>query len=63
MKNKSSVPITLNFFDSYDIKECETLIGIPTDEWEGNCHSIASAIVESGIIDGVVERGYWKGKV
>ena len=47
----------------FDTEEASILIGVPTDEWEGNCHAIAHKIVESGMIDGKVERGYWKGLV
>lgn len=53
----------INIENVFDVYEAGDLIGVPVNQWEGNCHGIAMAIVESGMIDGKVERGYWKGLV
>jgi len=47
----------------YSINEIENTIDIPSDKWEGNCHAIATQMVEAGLVDGVVERGHWNGHV
>ena len=47
----------------FDINKIAKQINFPTKKWEGNCHGVATQIVESGMIDGKVERGYWKGDV
>lgn len=67
MKRKSISKISLlkkaGIIPTFDIEEAVMAIGIPTDEWVGNCAGISHAIVESGMIDGKVERGHWKGDV
>ena len=46
-----------------DVSEIATIIGIPQEEWEGNCHAISYQIVDSGIVDGYVERGHYYGEI
>lgn len=48
---------------STNATEVAVLINIPTAGWVGNCHGIASIIVDKNLIAGKVERGYWKGSV
>lgn len=48
------------------LDECEKSIGVPTKNWVGNCHAIARAIVEAGLVqnfDGAAVYGYWGGPV
>lgn len=47
----------------FDINKIAKKIGLQTEKWKGNCHGISTMIVESKMIDGKVERGYWKGDV
>lgn len=56
--------------DDLTITDVEKAIKIPTAQWEGNCYSIACAIIESGLVKGravyghyygpVAKTGYWK---
>lgn len=38
-------------------------IGIPVEEWPGNCYAISNAMVVAGVVDGIVQYGHWLGNV
>lgn len=38
-------------------------IGIPIEQWEGNCHGIANALIEHEIVSGKTEYGFWLGPI
>lgn len=46
-----------------DIEEIAKKIDWPLTRWEGNCHGIASQIIEKGIVKGRVVRGHYHGPV
>jgi hypothetical protein len=48
---------------NYNVEDVVIEIGIPIEEWDGNCHGIASAMVECGLVYGIVQRGHWLGFV
>jgi len=49
-------------------KEVATAIGVPIhgpgEDWEGNCHGIALAMLEAGLVpDGKLQYGLWWGRI
>lgn len=44
-----------------NIDKIASEIGIPTEGWIGNCHSISCAIVEQGLVKGKARYGHWLG--
>lgn len=46
---------------SWDAEEIAEEIGIPTDNWPGNCALIVRAIMDIGIIGAEYRRGHWLG--
>ena len=46
-----------------DISDIVKEIGIPIENWEGNCYGIACAIVEHGLVEGKAQYGHWLGPV
>lgn len=50
----------------YDVQKVAQAIGVPVEQWPGNCYSIALAMVKAGVIAGGVGRpqyGHWLGPV
>lgn len=47
----------------FSISDIEEIIDVDVEEWPGNCYAIATAIVESGLIDGRAVYGHWLGYV
>jgi len=45
------------------VKEIEQAIGIPADDWKGNCHAIACEVVKAGLVEGEAVYGHWRGPV
>jgi hypothetical protein len=43
-------------------REAGELIGVPADEWTAKCHAISSLIVQAGIVEGNVRRGWFIGE-
>jgi hypothetical protein len=39
------------------------VIGVPLDDWKGNCFAIATQIVEKGLVEGRAVYGHWLGPV
>lgn len=46
-----------------DINEVAEAIGIPIEQWAGNCFGIACAMVEAGIVEGTALYGHWIGPI
>jgi hypothetical protein len=46
-----------------DVSRAAKAIGIPIEEWPGNCHTIAVAFLESGVVWGKPVHGHWVGPV
>ena len=46
-----------------NVADVERLIGVPTEDWEGNCFGIATRMVECGLVEGKVCYGMWLGPI
>lgn len=44
-------------------KDVATAIDVPTSDWEGNCHGIAHAMLEAGLVEGKLRYGIWWGRI
>lgn len=68
MKTKVRKPV-----EKLTVADVEKAIGVPATRWEGNCYSIATKIVEAGLVGGaavyghytgpISRHGYWKDRV
>lgn len=45
------------------VAEAEKAIGIPVDQWSGNCYAIACAILRARLVKGRPAYGHWTGPV
>ena len=45
------------------IQEIEEAISIPTERWVGNCYGVATALVESGLVEGTPRYGLYWGEI
>lgn len=50
-----------NQIDVTDVNAVSVAIGIPKDEWKGNCHTISYQILDKGLVEGHLERGHYYG--
>lgn len=55
MKTKDASQVT--------VQDVQLAIGMTAKEWAGNCHAVASAIVDSGLVNGDVVYGHWTGPI
>lgn len=46
-----------------EIKKVEKTIGISVEKWRGNCHGIASLLLQHGLVIGKLRYGHWVGPV
>lgn len=46
-----------------NIEHVAELIDFPVESWAGNCCGVAKAMVDAGLIVGVVRYGHWLGEV
>jgi len=46
-----------------DIGKIAKVIGIPIEKWRGNCHGVASLLLQHGLVIGKLRYGHWTGPV
>ena len=49
--------------DHLCVREAEAAIGIPVEEWAGNCHGISELLLTHGVVKGKLRYGHWTGPV
>ena len=47
----------------FNVTEVAKIIGVPVEEWKGNCHGISSLLLEHKLVVGKLRYGHWIGPV
>lgn len=45
------------------VRDVADKIGIPLDEWPGNCNAVAKGMLEEGIVQGRLAYGHYRGRI